>query len=87
MSCEFRKSTSCTFIYFYILQNLEQYNTVTELKNTRLTLTLCSSGITQPILQCNMALEPHRNTDFKTGAGFEKRTKNAQVMAKKLNLI
>ena len=24
-----------------------------------------------------MALEPHRNTDFKTGAGIEKRTKNA----------
>ena len=62
-------------------------NTVTEMKNARLTLTLYSSGLTQPILQCNMALEPHRNTDFKTGAGIEKRTKNAQVMVKKLNLI
>ena len=48
------------------------------MKNARLTLTLYSSGLNQPIVQCNMALEPHRNTDFKTGAGIEKRTKNAQ---------
>ena len=69
------------FILFFL------HITVTELKNARLTLTLYSSGITQPIVQCNMALEPHCNTDFKTGAGFEKRTTNAEVMAKKLNLI
>ena len=57
------------------------------MKNARLNLTLYSSGLTQPIVQCNMALEPHCNADFKTGAEFEKRTKNAQVMAKKLNSI
>ena len=57
------------------------------MKNARLTLTLYSSALTQAILQCNMAMEPHRNTDFKTGAGIEKATKNASVMAQKLNVI
>ena len=50
--------------------------TVYELKIARLTLTLYSSIQTQPMAHCNMPLEPHRNSEFKTGAGLEKRTKN-----------
>ena len=67
--------------------SLLAHNTVYELKNARLTLTLYSSVQTQPMIHCNMPLEPHRNSDFKTGAGIEKRTKNAWDMAKKPNTI
>ena len=47
------------------------------MKNARLTLTLNNSVHTQPTIKCNMALEPHSNSEFKTGAGIPKRTKNA----------
>ena len=58
-----------------------------ELKHARLTLTLNISLQTQPLINYSMPLEPHSNSDFKTGAGIENRTKNAWVMDKKLNLI
>ena len=51
-------------------------NTVKEVEIARLTLTLYSSVQTQLMIHCNMPLEPHRNSEFKTGAGLEKRTKN-----------
>ena len=51
--------------------------TVYKMKNETLTLTLNNSAHTQPIKQCNMALEPHSNSEFKTGAGIKNRTKNA----------
>ena len=47
------------------------------MKNETLTLTLNNSAHTQPSKQCNMALEPHSNSEFKTGAGIKNRTKNA----------
>ena len=47
------------------------------MKNETLTLTLNNSVHTQPMTHCNMPLEPHRNSEFKTGARLEKRTKNA----------
>ena len=63
------------------------HNTVEEVENARLTLTLYSSVQSQPMIHCNMPLEPHHNSKFKTGAGIEKRTKNTWVMAQKLNMI
>ena len=62
-------------------------STVDEIELATLTLTLDSFVQTQPMVHCNMPLEPHCNSKFKTGAGIEKWTKNAWVMAKKLNLI
>ena len=53
------------------------HSTVYELKIARLTLTLYSSVQTQPMAYCNMPLEPHCNSEFKTGAGIKNRTKNA----------
>ena len=47
------------------------------MKNETLTLALNNSDHTQPIKQCNMALEPHSNSEFKNGAGIKNRTKNA----------
>ena len=58
-----------------------------ELKHARLTLTLNSSVHTQPMIICSMPLEPHCNSDFKTGAGIQKALKNPWVMAQKLNVI
>ena len=45
--------------------------TVKEVEIARLTLTLYSSVQTQPMIHCNMPLEPHRNCEFKTGADFK----------------
>ena len=47
------------------------------MKNETLTLTPNNSVHNQPIIQCNMASEPHSNSEFKTGAGIKNRTKNA----------
>ena len=52
-------------------------STVKEVEIARLTLTLYSSVKTQPMIHCNMPLETHHNSEFKTGAGFEKWFKNA----------
>ena len=61
-------------------ENVQKINllpsTVYEMKNETLTLTLYSSVHTQPMTHCNMPLEPHHNSESKTGAGLEKRTKN-----------
>ena len=46
-----------------------------EIELATLTLTLNSFVQTQPMVHCNMPLEPHYNSEFKTGAGIEKRTK------------
>ena len=51
--------------------------TVYEMKNETLTLTLNNSVHNQPIILCNVALEPHSNSEFKTGAGIKNWTKNA----------
>ena len=45
------------------------------------------SKMPQPIVKLNMPLEPHGNSDFKTGAGSEFSSKNVGVMDKKLKLI
>ena len=49
-------------------------NAVYELKNAWLTLTLQSSAQTQPMIYCNMPLEPYHNSEFKTSAWSETRT-------------
>ena len=61
--------------------------TVCEIESGAFTLNLRGSFISGPIFKCSMPLEPHRNADFKTGAGLENPKKNVGVMAKKVKVL